>query len=95
MAPICRGTLFIHRSIAIAVGCFAMAQAPFVSAQSSAPAAADSPQSVEALIKELGLVESQTLARTRRGLARAEEGSAARCGSRHTRSERCFRSDSS
>src|SRR5688572_15234810 len=66
MAPICQQRSLVHRSIALALGALVMAQAPFASAQSSATAASAAPESVEALIKELGLVESQAAVRTRK-----------------------------
>jgi hypothetical protein len=56
----------ISRSVAGALCALAVAQAPVALAQAPAASAPATPQSVEALIKELGIVEGQTVTRTRK-----------------------------
>jgi phosphoglycerate dehydrogenase-like enzyme len=56
----------ISRSVAVALGALAVAQAPVALAQAPATNAPANSQSVEALIKELGIVESSTVARSRK-----------------------------
>jgi phosphoglycerate dehydrogenase-like enzyme len=66
VSEICRYRSLISRSVAIALGALAVAQAPAALAQASATAQAGNPQGVESLIKELGLVEGQAPARSRK-----------------------------
>jgi phosphoglycerate dehydrogenase-like enzyme len=56
----------ISRSVAGALCAFVVAQAPVALAQAPGGSAPAAPQSVEALIKELGIVEGQTVTRTRK-----------------------------
>ncbi|MEJ1964248.1 MAG: D-2-hydroxyacid dehydrogenase [Gammaproteobacteria bacterium] len=56
----------ISCAVAALAGVIILAQAPAVQAQSQAPTPATSPQSVEALIKDLGIVESDTRVRDRK-----------------------------
>ena len=56
----------VSRTVAMALGALAVAQAPAVLGQSPAPAASGNPPSVAEIIKDLGIVEADTPVRSRK-----------------------------